>query len=93
MGYYLQTQHPRNKAVQLCAEYPDARIIPQPETFDEIPEELALLCVVDNGPFEAAAYCQTQRDFDDFTDPEDIRPKVWMVMNKEMVIGILNLQK
>lgn len=93
MGLYLQTPLPKNKAVQLCAEYSDARIIPKPETFDEIPDELALLCVVDNGPFEACAYVETQRDFDDFSDPTDPRPMVWMVMNKEKVIGILNLQK
>ena len=83
MGYYIQTKYNKLKAAQICAKYAGAELTKQPESFDAIPEGKALICVVDNGPFEAAGYCETQRDFDDFTDPKDPRPKNWVLMNKE----------
>jgi hypothetical protein len=37
-----------------------------------------LVCVVDNGYFQAAAYCYSQGEFDAFTEPSDLRPKTWL---------------
>ena len=38
-----------------------------------------LICVVENGVFEAAAYVQDERDLRDFSDyTYDYRPKVWL---------------
>ena len=37
-----------------------------------------LVCVVNNGPFEAAAYCYSQTEFDHFNDPKDYRAKIWL---------------
>lgn len=37
-----------------------------------------LVCVVHNGLFDAAAYVKTARDFTDFQNPSDDRPKVWL---------------
>jgi hypothetical protein len=38
-----------------------------------------LICVVDNGIFEAAAYVQDDRDLRDFSDyTRDERPRVWL---------------
>jgi len=38
-----------------------------------------LICIVDNGPFEAAAWVHDAREVHDFADPQDHRLKVWMV--------------
>ena len=38
-----------------------------------------LVCVVDNGPFEAAAWAYDAREVHDFADPQDRRQKVWLV--------------
>lgn len=38
-----------------------------------------LICVVDNGIFEAVAYVQDERDLRDFSDyTDDDRPRVWL---------------
>jgi hypothetical protein len=38
-----------------------------------------LVCVVDNGPFEAAAFCYNINEYLAFTDKRDKRPKTWLV--------------
>lgn len=38
-----------------------------------------LICVVNNGFFEAAAYCYSEQEYKEFSDPADRRPKVWLV--------------
>ena len=37
-----------------------------------------LVCVVDNGLFEAAAHCFDEREFMNFNDPMDHRRKTWL---------------
>ena len=39
-----------------------------------------LVCVVDNGPFAAAGYAFDEQEFNDFNDPNDLRPKKWFVV-------------
>ena len=41
-----------------------------------------LVCVVDNGFFEAAGYCYNEREFKAFNDTSDQRPKTWLVHPK-----------
>lgn len=43
-----------------------------------------LICVVSNGPFEAAAVCDTEREFRAFREP-DGRYKVWLEMDSATV--------
>jgi len=79
MGYYInQTSDgrelaPSGKARALLmdgAEVVDAKFQPN------------LICVVDNGFFDAAAYCYSEEEFEAFNDPSDHRPKVWLVHPK-----------
>ena len=39
-----------------------------------------LVCVVNNGPFAAAAYCYSEGEFQAFNDPTDNRPRTWLVV-------------
>jgi len=73
----------KNKAIQIVAEHKDARIIPKPESFDQIGQGIGLICVVDNGLFEAAAFCFDEQEFKEFIDPKDPRPKTWVVMDRD----------
>lgn len=74
MGYYIEVPNPKGKAQQL-AELHGATILPQrPEAFEDVAEGQALICVVDNGPFEAAGLCTSREDFTDFTTPDDLGP-------------------
>ena len=82
MGYYIQTDQSHNKAQQICDMCQEAFVIPQPSSFDKVPKDMALICVVDNGPFEAAGYCYDEREFIAWCDPSDTRPKTWLLMSK-----------
>lgn len=81
MGYYIQVPDNLNKAMQLVNIH-NAEIIPCPESFSDVPDNLGLVCVVENPGFDAAAYCYSQSEFAEFTR-EDGRIKLWLVMNKE----------
>jgi hypothetical protein len=79
MGYYINTRsdgtplNPKGKVHDLVmdgAEIVNAEFQPN------------LICVVDNGLFEAAGYCYSEDEFRAFTDPTDHRPKVWLVHPK-----------
>lgn len=48
--------------------------IPKPSEF-----KADLVCVVDNGYFQAAGYCYSQGEFNAFTEPSDHRPKTWLL--------------
>ena len=64
MGYYIQMPKNNDKAQQLV-DLHDAAILTKCPTFEEIPRGKALICVVDNGPFEAVALIF---DHDELTD-------------------------
>ena len=81
MGFYIQGPQ-SGKAKFLQTKY-DCIVIPQPKSYAEIEADLALICVVDNGPFEAAAYCFSQGEFEAFTLPSDRRTKTWLLMDKQ----------
>ncbi len=51
--------------------------IPKPENFVE-----NLVCVVNNGPFAAAAHCYDKRELVDFSIASDTRPKRWFIWDK-----------
>lgn len=81
MGFYIQLPEPKNKAEQLVQIY-DATILPlQPEAFEDVPPEMALICVVDNGPFEAVGLVIDHEDFINKIRPDE-RPRTWMMMDK-----------
>jgi hypothetical protein len=66
----------KGKAKFLLEHVPGTELIePRPMFWRE-----NLVCVVDNGPFEAAAYCDTPEEFRVFNDPRDPRPKWWLVV-------------
>jgi hypothetical protein len=81
MGYYLQAAPDQNfgKAEFLCQKY-NGRVITVEEAKLLIgdPDKVALVCVVNNGIFEAAAYCYSAAEFEVFSSTGDIRPRTWL---------------
>lgn len=67
-GEPLSVHH---KATELLAD--GATLVSTPKVW--IPN---LICVVDNGLFEAAAYVEDERELIRFRDDGTNRPKVWM---------------
>jgi len=47
--------------------------------------ELAVICVISNGPFDAAAVIDSQYDYDACVDPRDNRPKQWLLAETDKI--------
>jgi hypothetical protein len=86
MGYYLETSGLTGKAESLAKMY---GAVGMDQDLAEITVGLkhgAVICVVRNPEFEAAAFCYSPAEFARFTHPLDPRPKRWMwIEDREMV--------
>lgn len=83
MGCYIEVPSPKDKAQQLVDLHGAAILTKQPR-FEEIPTGKALICVVLNAAFEAAALVYDRDEFIDFTLPEDPRPRTWLLMEQSV---------
>lgn len=90
MGFYIEVPQDKNKAQQIV-ELHGGVILPHapyqdswksPILFSSIPDGKALIVVIDNGLFEAAAYAYNPNELAALTDPYDLRPKQFMLMDK-----------
>lgn len=78
MGYYLNPLPTKGKADYLLEVF-GANEIEQPSDFAPYRDRLPMLvCVVENPGFDAAALVYDGREFQDFIDPNDPRPKRWV---------------
>lgn len=80
MGYYIQTAEPKGKVESICGDLGGIEITQDEAEFFVKEQMGAVICVVDNGPFEAAAYCYNLDEFRAFTDKSDDRPKRWVMV-------------
>lgn len=80
MGRYIQGPW-KGKADMLVQKY-GAKRIQQDQAVAAFRAGEGVVCVVDNGPFEAAAYAYSESEVNAFSHP-DGRPKVWLTMNKQ----------
>jgi hypothetical protein len=81
MGYYIETKTSFNKAEIICRDYNGTKIS-KPLSFTEVPADKGLIVIVDNGMFEAAGFCYNEREFAEFSDPLDTRPKSWVLIDR-----------
>lgn len=79
MGYYIGSETNRNKG-NYFEQWHDAKFISHPASFAEVPVGQILICIKDNGIFEAAAVIYSEDEFCRFSDPNDTRPTEWLVM-------------
>jgi len=82
MGYYIQAPSAHGKAEYLAAEHAADILGVPPASYAAIPEDKALIAVVDNGLFEAAAYVHSEPEFTAFSRLDDPRPRTWLLMDK-----------
>ena len=82
MGFYIEGPV-RGKAQFLRDNYSASlwKSKDAPE-WEEIDNSEAIICVVDNGIFEAAGYCYNPRELEAFARP-DGRLKAWLLMDKQ----------
>jgi hypothetical protein len=84
MGYYIEVPKDLHKAFQIINIYGAKKLMAPPKTLSEIPSDQALICVVENGPFDAAAYCYNDGELKDFSY-QDGRMKTWLTLDKKLV--------
>lgn len=78
MGQYINTVKgndlPRHGKAQFLIQHAGAKIVPMPALFTD-----NIVCVVDNGAFEAAGYCYSAQELEVFAYP-DGRRKTWLIV-------------
>jgi len=89
MGYYIETGTNHCKASLICREHGGV-IIPRPINYSDVPKGKALICVVTNPYFEAAAFCNTEQEFKEFTLVSDTRPKTWLLIDWKKACKLTN---
>lgn len=50
------------------------------------------VCLVDNGPFRAAAIGYNNAEVRAFSDPTDLRLKVWFMVKREVLMAVSDLE-
>lgn len=86
MGFYLETPKCQQKAEQLIKMY-SAREVRMEEALDAIFENKhAVICVVRNQYFDAAAFCYDLDEFRRLNYVDDPRPRRWLIIeDRDMV--------
>ena len=94
MGYYIEVPENKGKAQQI-AELHGALILDKQPPFAavavEAPEK-AIICVVDNGMFEAAGFAYDEMEFNVFARP-DGRPKTWLIMDRNLACKLTGYEE
>ena len=87
MGYYINEpkMEARYKADALFSVYGAEPTSPTPPS--EVPPDKALVCVVENGLFDAAAFVFNDREYIDFIRP-DGRRRTWLLMDRAWVVKV-----
>ncbi len=84
MGYYIETPQNRGKAEYIIGAH-GAREVSIDEAEDAVKNGEGVVCVVNNGAWEAAGFVYSLHEFQAF-DPRfpnsnDSRPRKWLVMD------------
>jgi hypothetical protein len=102
MGQYIETTNgaTTQKAIHFMEDH-GAQGLPEPQFIDPATGKVAV-CVVSNGPFEAAAVAYDEEEFRSFlSTARDNRPRTWIVMDcktaarlgSPALAGILGIDK
>jgi hypothetical protein len=83
MGYYIETNSNKNKAQYIAANH-GGKIVSRQELLAADVNANGLVVVVNNGFFEAAAFCFSDRERQEFTDLNDHRPKQYVIMDRKL---------
>lgn len=93
MGYYIETGQPRYKADSILADVPNSKEVALNEAREAMNDaNLGVVCVVENGFFDAAGFCFDLNEFDVFADPKDDRPKRWITMPRSKAETLSNFR-
>lgn len=80
MGFYIETKSPKNKVDFLIKNH-NCKVIDAYEGFERLKNNEGVVVVVDNGPFEAAAFAYDEAELNAFLQPTDYRPKTILAID------------
>jgi hypothetical protein len=52
------------------------------DNFDKVPEDQAIICVIDTIRYEVASYAYSRQEFSLLDDHSDFRKRTWLLMDK-----------
>lgn len=81
MGYYIQG--PALGKVKHLVDNHNAIVVGRISKLSQVNDDTAVVVVVNNGPFEAAAYAFNQQELDEF-NRNDGRPTTTLLMEKSL---------
>ncbi len=93
MGFYLETLYHTNKTDAILDQVEEAREVSLAEATEINKSIEGVIVIVDNGPFEAAAFAFDQKEFEAFVQPDDIRTKRFVVMPRKMAEELSGFSK
>ena len=85
MGHYLEVPERNNKRAQLIKLHGAEDIGLPPASLARVPKGKTLICVVENGPFDAAGIAYSDEELKEFK-VLDGRPRTWLLMDTEEVV-------
>lgn len=81
MGFYIQGPN-TGKTQDILAKHDAIPLDDMQQVADAFDAGLGVVCVVDNGPFEAAAFCYSKDELCEFS--RSSKPKLWLAMDREL---------
>ena len=81
MGYYIEVPENKGKAQQIIDIHGAELLNKVPLSVNDVPEDKAIIVIVDNGPFEAAAFAYNDMELREFARP-DRRTRQWLLMDR-----------
>lgn len=85
MGYYIDhladgTQLPARGKAKFLMKDPAVTVLSVPFEHYRGGFQKDLVCVVENGHFDAAGFAFSEQEMRDFNDPRDTRMKTWLIV-------------
>jgi hypothetical protein len=84
MGYYIQTDTNHGKAEQIAKKFNGNIVDELTAGMTMMDRDKAVIVVVDNGPFEAAAFAYNNSEFMEFTSIADCRPRKFVIIDRQI---------
>lgn len=88
MGAYI---NPENETKEEFLAREGTRVTTSAAEMGNLPGEM-MVCLVNNGIFTAAAVAYSQREIEEFADPEDRRMKVWFSVPIEKLLEVSDVK-
>lgn len=85
MGYYVnhETLGNNNKAEKLIKNFGAVEFTGILIDFSSTPKNKAIICVIENGPFDAVGLAFSEKEMQEFMRPDD-RKKTWLYIDKKL---------